>query len=93
MVSNQLVKIRPPAPPQEENSAEIRDRFHPVASSPDPPPLGSRTMELFSQAKNHVEDYVQTGKIRVPKGADVKIIPLGTASAVPTKYRNGSLTP
>ena len=93
MVSNQLIKIRPPAPPQEESSAEIGDRFHLVASSPNSPPLGSRTMELFSQAKQHVEDHIQSGKMHVPKGADVKIIPLGTASAVPTKYRNGSLTP
>jgi hypothetical protein len=91
MTSNLFTKIRPFAPPKEETSEEIRDLFHPIILSDQPPPLGSGTLALFEEAKQNVEDRIQGGDVPVPKGADVKIIPLGTASAVPTKYRNGEL--
>lgn len=89
MTSNQMVNVRPAKPPVQ---LEIVDLFHPAVSSNEPPPLPASTLKAFSEAKKNVEDHLDSGKVHIPKGADVKIIPLGTGSAIPTKYRNGSST-
>ncbi|RDB18569.1 Ribonuclease Z, mitochondrial [Hypsizygus marmoreus] len=92
MSSSQLIPMRPPAPPLNETFAKSGDMFHPAVSSDAPTPLPSLTRERFADAQKNVEDFSKSGKVHVPKGADVKIIPLGTGSAIPTKYRNVSST-
>lgn len=68
---------------------EEYDRFHPAVTSPAPTPLPPSTLERFSEAKANIETFRRSGRLPTPKGADVKILPLGTGSAIPSKYRNG----
>ena len=83
--------MRPPGPPVQETFAEGGDRFHPAFSPENASlrTLPSLTLERFADAKKNIEEHVQAGNVPVPKGADVRVIPLGTGSAVPSKYRNG----
>ncbi|KAG5640501.1 hypothetical protein DXG03_008289 [Asterophora parasitica] len=87
LISSQEFNMRSPAPPILK---ETRDSFHAAASSEKLPTLPPKTSEKFEIAKKNVEDHIASGT--VPPGADVKIIPLGTGSAVPSKYRNVSST-
>ena len=91
MPSNLLIQMRPPAPPVQETFAEGGDLFHPAVSSQNTNlrTLPTLTLERFADAKKNVEDHLGTGSVNIPKGAEVGVIPLGTGSAIPTKYRNG----
>ncbi|KAF5379502.1 hypothetical protein D9615_006481 [Tricholomella constricta] len=89
LASSQELNMRSPAPPVLK---ETHDSFHSAASSDRPPTLPAKTSEKFIAAKKNVEEYIASGKLHVPQGADVKVIPLGTGSAVPSKYRNVSST-
>jgi hypothetical protein len=53
--------------------------------------LPTLTLERFADAKKNIEDHLENGNVNIPNGANVGVIPLGTGSAIPTKYRNGSL--
>lgn len=86
MLSSQTVSIRPPEPPIREKHA---DMFHAAAVSPNPVSIEVNTARCFAGAKAKVEALEKSGKIPSVKGSDVVILPLGTASALPTKYRNG----
>ncbi|KAF9466199.1 beta-lactamase-like protein [Collybia nuda] len=90
MRSNLLISMRPPAPPVTETCEG--DLFHEAISSESPIALPALTRERFSASRAGVEDHIASGKVHVPKGADVGIIPLGTGSAIPTKFRNVSST-
>lgn len=55
---------------------------------------------MYAEAKKNVEEAMvskaeaeglEDEELELSKGKDVEIIPLGTGSAVPTKYRNGEL--
>ncbi|GLB41597.1 putative tRNase Z endonuclease [Lyophyllum shimeji] len=87
--SSQLLNMRTGAPPVRQ---ETHDSFHSTIASEKPPALPAKTAEKFADAKKSVEEHIASGKLHVPRGADVKIIPLGTGSAVPSKYRNVSST-
>jgi ribonuclease Z len=91
MPSNLLIQMRPPAPPAQETFAERGDLFHPAVSSQytNLRTLPTLTLERFADAKKNIEDHLNNGSVNIPKGADVGVIPLGTGSAIPTKYRNG----
>ncbi|KAF8075182.1 hypothetical protein FPV67DRAFT_1476334 [Lyophyllum atratum] len=89
LTSSQLLNMRTPAPPVLENT---HDSFHTAISCGKAPTLPSKTAEKFADAKKNVEEHIASGKLHVPQGADVKVIPLGTGSAVPSKYRNVSST-
>jgi ribonuclease Z len=91
MASNLMVQMRPPAPLVHETLAEGGDLFHPAISSQNTSlrTLPKLTLERFADAKKRVEDHLNNGSVNIPKGADVGVIPLGTGSAIPTKYRNG----
>ncbi|KNZ78842.1 Zinc phosphodiesterase ELAC protein 2 [Termitomyces sp. J132] len=71
---------------------ELNDSFHKLVTSDKPIVLSQETSKLFSQAKRNVQEHIARGKLHVPTGSDVKVIPLGTGSAIPTKYRNVSST-
>lgn len=68
---------------------ELNDSFHKTVTSNKPIILSQRTSKLFAKAKQDIEAHISGGKLRVSSGSNVKVIPLGTGSALPTKYRNG----
>ncbi|KAG6877546.1 hypothetical protein C0993_006239 [Termitomyces sp. T159_Od127] len=83
------VNMRNSNPP---TSRELDDSFHKTVTSDKPIVLSQGTSMLFAKAKEDIEAHVSSGKLRVPPGSDVKVISLGTGSALPTKYRNVSST-
>ncbi|KAJ7035559.1 hypothetical protein C8F04DRAFT_1037200 [Mycena alexandri] len=87
------MSVRPPGRPETGRlPAERKDLFHPATTSDDPELLFlyPSVLEKFAEAKTKVEQEALTRKIS--PGADVGVIPLGTASAVPTSSRNVSST-
>ncbi|TFK39749.1 hypothetical protein BDQ12DRAFT_734488 [Crucibulum laeve] len=92
MISNQVIQMRPPAPPAMEPTAEENDRFHPVILSGVPLELSEGAQKRFKDAHKNVDAFISEGKLWESKGADVGILPLGTGSALPSKYRNVSST-
>lgn len=89
MLSNTLVGIRPPAPPTHQTPEELHDRFHMSVASAKPLSLPAVTADCFSEAQRQVQELEKTRGLQVSKAEDVVVIPLGTGSALPTKYRNG----
>lgn len=77
--------VRPPRPPSIHESTIARDVFHPAVISQEPIPLPLATTQAFAQAKDAANALIDTPS----PGDEVLILPLGTSSAVPTKYRNG----
>ena len=43
---------------------------------------------MTDEARKNIEQSIQSGKVFTLNGADVKVIPLGTGSVMPTKYQN-----
>lgn len=70
--------------------ALIPDLFHPAVTSSEPIALPALTLERFAEVKAKVDEFSKSPALQQPKGADVKVLPLGTGSAVPTLYRNGT---
>ncbi|KIY46216.1 hypothetical protein FISHEDRAFT_48033 [Fistulina hepatica ATCC 64428] len=90
MASHLTTQMRPPMPPQVDHRAS--DRFHPAVSSSEPLGLPPLTVDKFTEAHREIADCVERKAVREFPGSDVTIMPLGTGSAVPTKYRNVSST-
>jgi ribonuclease Z len=90
MQPNSYVDIRPPRRALLDPLLEKKDRFHPAMAAEVPPELSLVTKEKFSEAKriiNHRQAKLDDG---VPDAGDeLVVIPLGTNSAVSSKYRNG----
>lgn len=79
--------MRPPrAPADDDLGPHGVDRFHPLM-------LSSTSMipqsEKASKARRAVQERMRTSINLTKTGDDVVIVPLGTSSAVPNKYRNG----
>jgi ribonuclease Z len=91
MASNLYMNMRPPAPPIIENLPGDGDRFHPAVKKSSSLDLSPLTSEKFAAARLNVTNAIEKG-IDVPKGAGVGVLPLGTGSALPSKYRNGWCT-
>ncbi|KAG6872909.1 hypothetical protein C0995_005315 [Termitomyces sp. Mi166 len=70
----------------------LNDSFHKTVTSDKPIVLPQETSKMFAKAKKDVEKHIASGKLYVPTGSNVKVIPLGTGSAIPSKYRNVSST-
>ncbi|EGO29330.1 hypothetical protein SERLADRAFT_412876 [Serpula lacrymans var. lacrymans S7.9] len=87
-----IVCIRPPRPPLHEKDTEHYDLFHPATSSSAPFSLPELTMKRFAEAKSAIEDRIANNTVPKQPGDDITILPLGTGSAVPSKYRNVSGT-
>lgn len=68
---------------------EEKDLFHPAAEVHAPLALSDLTAKRFQEAKDAVVQYSLCSSIPETPGSNVIITPLGTSSAVPTKYRNG----
>ena len=88
MASNLYMNMRPPASPVTENLPGNGDRFHPAVKKSSSLDLSLLTSEKFAAVRLNVTNAIERG-IDVPKGAGVGVLPLGTGSALPSKYRNG----
>jgi ribonuclease Z len=85
-----FVEFRPYRPPARDKVASELDRFHSAVLSPGPVQLPSDTLDIFTEVKSRVQDAHRHGNgHRSRAGDDVTIVPLGTGSAMPSKYRNG----
>jgi ribonuclease Z len=86
MRAHTIIDIRPPRPPLRDSEAEANDLFHPAALSGEPPSLSDDVITQFSEARARVDEATVPDVI----GKDVTVVTLGTGSAIPSKYRNGS---
>ncbi|KAJ6561082.1 hypothetical protein DFH09DRAFT_1035940 [Mycena vulgaris] len=87
------MSIRPAGAPETGRlPAERKDHFHPATTSPDLLLLSPSILQHFTEMQSKVKEHALGGTLQVSPGASVGVIPLGTASAVPTSSRNVSAT-
>lgn len=86
MQKSLLINLHPPCLPRLDPDAGKGDFFHPAVSSKSPLILPESTRSSFADAQSHVA-HTEAEEIC---GKDVTICPLGTNSAMPSKYRNGN---
>ncbi|KAA1473038.1 hypothetical protein DENSPDRAFT_930713 [Dentipellis sp. KUC8613] len=96
---NTYINLRPPKAPVPEQDIIDRDRFHPAVAAPGEMSLPAETQSSFKWARRTVarreqmmrESEGESGGMEVQSpGDDVVVVPLGTSSAVTTRYRNVS---
>ena len=85
MQKTMLISLHPPRPPVLDICTGKGDLFHPAVSSDSPLGLPEPTRSSFADAQS----YVAHTDSEETCGGDVTICPLGTNSAMPSKYRNG----
>lgn len=81
------VDIRPPRRVLVDPILEEKDKFHPAMAANVGPELSLVTKEKFMEAKNTLEK--QDGGVP-DAGDELVVIPLGTSSAISSRYRNGN---
>ncbi|OCH93318.1 hypothetical protein OBBRIDRAFT_790349 [Obba rivulosa] len=86
--SNITVGIRPPVDPTIDPLSVEDDKFHPVVASGLPLSLTSSSLEIFAEAKRSVEQRHADNAAPPKPGDDVLLVPLGTSSSLPSKFRN-----
>ena len=90
MQCNSYVDIRPPRSVAIDPTLSEKDKFHPAIEAERPPGLSPVTKEKFTNAQNAVATRLAALDGNVPKAGDeVVVIPLGTNSAISSRYRNG----
>jgi ribonuclease Z len=90
MQHNSHVDIRPPGRVLVDPILEGMDRFHPAMAAEVPPGLPLATNEKFAKTKTIVSNHLATLDNGVPNAGDeLVVIPLGTNSAISSRYRNG----
>ena|ERR1700730_3631252 len=87
MHSNIHVEFRPYRRPTEEHQS----KSDPATQDFINVPLSAATLASFAEAKARVEESFRESGPSPHPGQNVTIIPLGTGSAVPSKYRNGKI--
>ncbi|KAK0202420.1 beta-lactamase-like protein [Desarmillaria ectypa] len=92
MTSSSTIHLRPPTELIQEDTVQDLDFFHPAVSSPTPIALPSITKDKYAEAQAAVKAVESDANRSLCKGADIGVYPLGTGSAVPSKYRNVSST-
>jgi ribonuclease Z len=89
------MSIRPAGAPETGRlAAERKDLFHRAHTNPDSQDLlllSPSILEKFAETRTKVDELALTKASQISKGADIGVIPLGTASAVPTSSRNGAI--
>jgi ribonuclease Z len=90
--SGLITKIKPTTPPSKDADIADLDLFHPAAvpflQQGRTPNLSEGRTKQFEMAKNMLSQIIVEQESR--PGHDVVVYPLGTGSALPTKYRNVS---
>jgi len=90
MQPNSYVDIRPPRRVVADPILEEKDKFHPAMAAEMPPELPLATNEKFVETKNIISNRLATLDNDVPNAGDeLVVIPLGTNSALSSRYRNG----
>ncbi|KAI9444283.1 hypothetical protein H4582DRAFT_1920585 [Lactarius indigo] len=91
MQSDSYVDVRPPRPLAVDPMLRDKDKFHPAIAAETPPGLSPETKEKFTTAQKVVDTRLAELDGNVPKAGDeLVVIPLGTNSAISTRYRNVS---
>ena len=88
MQANQLIELRPRKPPAIDSQTIKKDNFHPNVANPAQDLLSPLLASVYEEAKVSVST-IAANLANIEE--DVLIIPLGTSSATPSKYRNGWL--
>ena len=88
MRGNTHHSVRTVHPPLHDELAEEMDTFHPAVQSSISLSLPDLLTKRFCEAKSAVKEYNKS-LVNPNAGLDVVVTPLGTSSAIPTKYRNG----
>ncbi|KAG2011926.1 3' tRNA processing endoribonuclease, variant 2 [Coprinopsis cinerea AmutBmut pab1-1] len=100
MRPNVRIGVRPYAPPKLDPQTEGKDLFHPLVEGKKlgegesiEVQLPEETVEKFEQAREAVKKIAEGAAKPVERpGDDVVVVPLGTGSAVPGRYRTVSST-
>ncbi|PCH45067.1 hypothetical protein WOLCODRAFT_155082 [Wolfiporia cocos MD-104 SS10] len=90
MASNSVVDMRPPRAPRPDNETLSYDHFHPAMASGSSLKSPKAIAKQIANVQSKVQLYASTHDADHQPGDDVEIVPLGTSSAVPNKYRNVS---
>jgi len=87
---NSYVDIRPPRRVLVDPILEEKDRFHPAISAKVLPELPLATNKKFTETKSIINNRLAVLDNGVPNAGDeLVVIPLGTNSAISSRYRNG----
>jgi ribonuclease Z len=90
MQPNSYVDVRPPRRVLVDPILEERDKFHPTVAAEVLPELPLATNDKFAETKSIISNRLATLDNDVPNAGDeVVVIPLGTNSAISSRYRNG----
>ena len=81
------MRVRPPTVPDLPADLVARDRFHPAVAFNSEWELPEETKVRYDEARKAVDESMQP---EPQPGDDLVIVPLGTSSAVPSRYRNGT---
>ena len=88
MQPNSYVDIRPPRRVLVDPMLEEKDKFHPALAADMLPELSLVTQEKFTEAKGAIISLAKPDDVP-DAGDELVVIPLGTSSAITTRYRNG----
>ena len=90
MQPNNYVDIRPPRRVIVDPVTAEKDKFHPAMSAEMQPELPLMTREKFSKTKDIIKRRLAKLGDSVPNtGDELVVVPLGTNSAISSRYRNG----
>ena len=90
MEPNSYVDVRPPKPVAIDPIFGVKDKFHPAIAAGMPPCLSPAAKEKFTNAQDVIDTRLAELGGNVPKAGDeLIVIPLGTNSAISSRYRNG----
>jgi ribonuclease Z len=87
---NSYVDIRPPRRVLVDPILAEKDKFHPAMAAEMLPELSLGTKQKFAKAKRIINNRLANLDDGVPDAGDeLVVIPLGTNSAISSRYRNG----
>lgn len=90
MQPNSFVDVRPPRRVLVDPILEEKDKFHPAMAAEVLPELPLATNEKFAETKSIISNRLAMLDNDVPNAGDeLMVIPLGTNSALSSRYRNG----
>jgi ribonuclease Z len=87
--SNSYVDVRPPRRVLVDPILEEKDKFHPAMAAEVLPELPLATNEKFAETKSIISNRLATLDDLPNAGDELVVIPLGTNSALSSRYRNG----
>jgi ribonuclease Z len=91
MQSNNHADVRPPRHVTIDPVLKEKDKFHPTMAAEILPDLSRITKEKFTKAQGIVENRLAMRGDGVPNAGDeLVVVPLGTNSAISSRYRNGN---